>query len=398
MAAIDGKPILVCPYCGTVRDPSAKPKRFDISRISRRTKIVAACVVVAVVVVSTSLGTASAKSGIVGPDSTGALPAEDETRVPAVVNEYYEDAEAIAEEADLLLVISDKVYSDKTETDKVVEQTPLPGRVLIKESALNVVLSTNIEPVVIAGVMPDLVFHKSEDAITMLKYAGIAYTLAYENSDIVQQGNVIRQDVAAGENVPEGKTVTITISNGSEKQKRAEKKTTESSEETAPAVSGDAEAAQPEKPAATDKPPSAESDKSGTDKPPSGETDKGGTAKPPTGGTDKPPIVGEVDEHITANDFTYEVSEGELFANIAKIRASVSATDKDQAEIGLSEVTADAVQLAAINDAIAAGESGNLFPLTFTTPGTNGTAASRIIHVTLMDVSEAETAMNTGDE
>jgi len=203
-------------------------------RIPRKTRLVGLCaavVVVALVLVMVFKpvaigGTVSAAS------STDAL-SGDETRIPSVIGEQYENAEKIAMDAGLLLVITDKVYNAGIPADKVLTQDPMPGRILQKGGVLRVVISTDIKDIVL-GVMPDVVFHTQEIAEGMLKEAGVLYDISYAESDNVQQGNVISQSVSAGEKVEADTIVSIVVSSGSDKQKAAIAKTDAESEDVSP--------------------------------------------------------------------------------------------------------------------------------------------------------------------
>ena len=90
-------------------------------------------------------------------------------------------------------------------------------------------------------------------------------------------------------------------------------------------------------------------------------------------------------EYIVGDDFGWGISTGAIGDAAAKVLAHVKATNPDGSNIDLSLVIVDPLQLAAINTAITAGVKGVVLPLTFTTPGTSGTAASVIVSVTLYD-------------
>ncbi|MDR1775293.1 MAG: hypothetical protein LBS17_02365 [Actinomycetes bacterium] len=74
-----------------------------------------------------------------------------------------------------------------------------------------------------------------------------------------------------------------------------------------------------------------------------------------------------VGDHITANDFSYGADETTLTADIAKVLANVDALDADGNPIAREDIRVDADQLAALVDALDAGQTGEL-PLTFITP------------------------------
>jgi hypothetical protein len=84
-------------------------------------------------------------------------------------------------------------------------------------------------------------------------------------------------------------------------------------------------------------------------------------------------------EHITANNFSYPVTAGELTPEKAKELARAAAVYGSGSPIDIERISADQAQLKAINDALSAARNGTKLPLTFTTPG----GASVTIEVTL---------------
>jgi len=196
-------------------------EKYDAGLVPKWARTLAVCLGVVIAVFGTLVltGTINLQSGAFLSTAAGAEQlAEDETRVPNVMNEKYESASQIAEKAELLLVVTNKEYSEKVEADTVMQQSPLPGRVQLKTSALNVVISAGVEAAIIDGVMPDIVFRTLDDAIAMLKEAGIKYQIKYEESDTVVKGNIISADAIAGDTIANGNTVTIVVSDGSDKQ------------------------------------------------------------------------------------------------------------------------------------------------------------------------------------
>ena len=90
-------------------------------------------------------------------------------------------------------------------------------------------------------------------------------------------------------------------------------------------------------------------------------------------------------EHVVGNDFNWGISTGALDEASAEILGSVAATSATRVNLDLSHVDASVADLAAINAAIAAGQKGTTWPLTFTTDGSTGASAAATILVTLFD-------------
>ena len=199
-------------------------KKYDAGKVPKWARMLAAslCVVIVAFALLLITGALDLRSGaFVSALSGEERLARNETRVPNVIGEQVFEAGVIASEAELLLVISNKEFNDKVETDKVMLQTPLSGRVQLKNSALNVVVSGGVETSIEAGVMPDIVFRTMEEAIAMLEAAGIAYELVYEESDTIARDGVISSSIRSGELVGDDATVIIVISEGSDRQDRA---------------------------------------------------------------------------------------------------------------------------------------------------------------------------------
>jgi serine/threonine protein kinase len=211
-------------------------KKYDGGKVPRWAKSLASCLAAVVIVVGVLIATGviDLTDGAVVSALTGrSVLAENEVRVPEVLNRYYEEAEASAAGAELLLVITDKQSSDKVDADLVLSQNPLPGRILERESALSVVVSAGAETEIQEGIMPDVTFRTLADAIAMLEAAGIQYRIVEEESDTVQKDGVIRQETIAGSQVGEGVVVVIVVSTGSEKQQTATQKAAETVREDA---------------------------------------------------------------------------------------------------------------------------------------------------------------------
>jgi len=205
-----------------VRRAASTVGKYDAGKFPKWAKALVACIggVIVLLVVLILTGVIPTQNGPFVPSPPLQL-APNETRVPNVVNEQYESAVRITDSAGLLMVVTDKEYSDKVDAGKVTTQAPLSGRVQTKGSALSVVVSGGKETAITKGVMPDVVFHTSETTSAMLSEAGVDYTLSYEESDNVQTGNTIRQSVAAGSSVSTNTSVSIVVSKGSSKQSAA---------------------------------------------------------------------------------------------------------------------------------------------------------------------------------
>jgi len=79
-------------------------------------------------------------------------------------------------------------------------------------------------------------------------------------------------------------------------------------------------------------------------------------------------IAETIPEVLLASDFSFGKTEGELGADIAKLYANVSATDKFGDQILRDDIIVNANHLKAINEGLATAKSGDKFFLEFKTP------------------------------
>ncbi|MDR3304681.1 MAG: InlB B-repeat-containing protein [Clostridiales Family XIII bacterium] len=220
-----------------VRRAASTVVKYDAGKVPRWTKLLASCLAAAVVVFGVLLatGVVNLENGAFASSWSGkAALAEDEVRVPNVIKVHFDAAQTIADDTPLLLVITDKQFSDKVEAGLVLTQDPLPGRILLMDSALSVVVSAGEEVAIVENVMPDVVFRTLEDALAMLGEAGIEYEIVREESDTVAKDSIIRSDIEAGQAVGVGKKITLVVSDGSKKQETAQKNTASSPKKDIP--------------------------------------------------------------------------------------------------------------------------------------------------------------------
>jgi uncharacterized repeat protein (TIGR02543 family) len=104
------------------------------------------------------------------------------------------------------------------------------------------------------------------------------------------------------------------------------------------------------------------------------------------------------EESIYANHFNYGIGNGAISGAQAKAYAKALAFEEDGTAIDAGDILVTASQLQAINTAIAnKNKSGNPYPLTFSTKGETGAAASVTIGVTLYDEGSGDAAINAND-
>ena len=167
------------------------------------------------------LGTAAAGALVFGilsatvlrPDSEddmGAVAVEEGyTRVPNVVNQEREEAIRIAEDADLLLQIYDKQYSNEIQRDRILKQEPGDAETVEKESALRVVISAGIERTIV----PSVIGMTREAAEKLMKDKDLIPEMK-EVEYAAAPGTVVSQSLAGDSSTDTGTEILLEISTG----------------------------------------------------------------------------------------------------------------------------------------------------------------------------------------
>lgn len=135
------------------------------------------------------------------------------TEVPKLVDLNIKEAERLAKEKGLKLVITGKEYSSIYEKNKVIRQTPPPGSRIEKGSEVKVVVSLGEKPVEV----PDLIGKSELEAGQILGELGLHIgEVEYEYSDEVPEGRIMKQSPPPGTKVKKGAAIDIVISKGVE--------------------------------------------------------------------------------------------------------------------------------------------------------------------------------------
>ncbi|WRK55392.1 PASTA domain-containing protein [Coprobacillaceae bacterium CR2/5/TPMF4] len=147
-------------------------------------------------------------SSILGNGSSKTLK-ENETYIPGILNMSLADAQEEAEDAEVVLQITDKVQSEKVDANKVMSQDPKPGLIMIKDGLVNVVVSKGETQ----AVVPDVTYMKEEMAKQLVENAG--FKVKIKNADLkgVAPGTVGKQNIEGNTIYDIGSTITLTVSN-----------------------------------------------------------------------------------------------------------------------------------------------------------------------------------------
>jgi beta-lactam-binding protein with PASTA domain len=129
-------------------------------------------------------------------------------RVPDVIGQEEADARRRLRRADLRLDV-EREASTKVAAGIVIRTDPGPGRPAERDSAVTLVVSSGPDQVSV----PSVIGETQEDAVTRLREEGLS-PIVRERASSEPVDTVIEQTPAAGQEVEEGSSVTIFVSNG----------------------------------------------------------------------------------------------------------------------------------------------------------------------------------------
>ena len=192
----------------TVKRNKIKMKKADIGKWPLWLKITSGTLATAIVAFVVLLLTGVINLGSINIFDKGELE-EGKVYVPNVVNYELPDAEKKITDSKLVLQIVDKQNSDVIPKDMVLSQNIIDGEVVQEGTVLELVISAGGEIVY----MPDLTGMKWEEAETALNAMGLVGIKTEEKNEMAP-GYVFDQNVAEGEPVEKGTTITIYVSIG----------------------------------------------------------------------------------------------------------------------------------------------------------------------------------------
>lgn len=130
-----------------------------------------------------------------------------------VTGMQYQQAQAQLEN-DGLVVSLEFDYSDSVGSDMVISTSPEAGSQVVKGDTITITASKGKETK--TTIVPNLLGHNIDDAIQMIKDAGLTYNgKSSDYSDSYSENQVMYQSISAGETVDEGTTISLTVSLGS---------------------------------------------------------------------------------------------------------------------------------------------------------------------------------------
>lgn len=130
-----------------------------------------------------------------------------------VTGMQYQQAQAQLEN-DGLVVSLEFDYSDSVGSDKVISTSPKAGSQVAKGDTITITASKGKETK--TTIVPNLLGKNIDDAIQMIKDAGLTYNgKSSDYSDSYSENQVMNQSISAGKTVDEGTTISLTVSLGS---------------------------------------------------------------------------------------------------------------------------------------------------------------------------------------
>ena len=136
-------------------------------------------------------------------------------KIPDLVNKTEQEAGNITNSLGLELQVGEPQASATVDEGKIISQDPkyAENEKILKGSAIKIVVSKGPE----TTAMPSFVGKKIADVKVQADEIELVLNITEENSDSVDEGTVISQDVKEGKKVKSGDTVNVVVSKGPEK-------------------------------------------------------------------------------------------------------------------------------------------------------------------------------------
>lgn len=182
-------------------------KKADVGKWPLWTKITVAAAVFAVCIFAGLLATGVIDYSRFIPESF-ALP-DGMTRVPNLVNNEIVTAEKMSDEAQLIIQIVDKQYSEYIPQDMVLTQNLNKGKILEIDNIVEVVISAGMEKFF----MQDVCGYANEVAMDLLMGLGLVVDVE-EDYSAYAPGVVIKQSIEPNEETYRGAKILVTQSKG----------------------------------------------------------------------------------------------------------------------------------------------------------------------------------------
>ena len=135
--------------------------------------------------------------------------------VPDIVNMNVDEAQALLQQYELSVCITQKEINDTVDENTVLAQSPAVGTKIHKGGTVNVTISEKSVEIDI----PDVVNYKKELAVTVLQNAGFKVEVKEEQTDKFADGSVISQSLTGKGKT--GSVITLVVArNGKAEDKK----------------------------------------------------------------------------------------------------------------------------------------------------------------------------------
>ena len=133
--------------------------------------------------------------------------------VPNLIGSPRMIAEVNIENAGLKVGEVDEVFNDEYPVGQVVNQFPNPLETVLEKTEVDLVISKGPQPQIIS--MPNLVGKDLRTAENILVESGLILgNVGKESSNLYPEGFISRQSIASGQDILQGNTVDLTVSEG----------------------------------------------------------------------------------------------------------------------------------------------------------------------------------------
>ncbi len=136
------------------------------------------------------------------------------TRVPSVINYSVSSAQEKLDGQELVPIISGREASDTIPANMVLRQSITAGKVVEKNSQIELFISAPVEPIAEDRKMPDIAYYTQVEATDILTQLGAIVSVELEYSNDVAAGIVIRASIGVNEPLAAGDEITLYVSQG----------------------------------------------------------------------------------------------------------------------------------------------------------------------------------------
>ncbi len=134
--------------------------------------------------------------------------------VPPIEKVNLDEARKILSTYGLNLVVKSSEFDSNTNQNHIISQNPLPGKKILRNSNVDVVLSKGLETISIT--VPNLISLTKEEATKIIEDLGLKVgSVTLENSSIFVKDIIINQNPRYNEKIDKNSTVDLTVSIGS---------------------------------------------------------------------------------------------------------------------------------------------------------------------------------------